>query len=597
MGQHGGKAQDGQSSSNVNRAYDVLKKLTPKACGGPRLEEQACRRRSASACPDSQLPATLTALNLALAFVQLLIDGKWEDAAGSKTFEDLDPRTGEKLVDVAEAQAEDVDRAVRAAKKCLPYFPFNLGYPPQAYDDGPWPRMTAEKRSRVMFRLTDLVESKTIDVPGTAQHFRYFGGFCDKIEGSTIPVAQEGFTAYTLREPIGVVGQIIPWNFPILMAGWKLAPALAAGCTIVLKVSQYTPLSALRLGELALEAGVPPGVLNILPGKGSVCGDALATHPLLDKVAFTGSTDVGRRIMEGASQHIKPVTLELGGNSPVVVCGDADLEAAVRGAHEALFFNMGQACECGARLFVQEGIYDEFVRRSIELAKNRKVGDPFDETSTQGPLVSQKQVDKVLKYVELGKKEGAKLGCGGGRWGDQGFYVEPTLFYDVEDDMAIARDEIFGPVQVILKFGTIDEVIRRANATEYGLAGAVWTQSIDTMQALTRGIKAGTVWVNTHHVMDAAVPFGGYKSSGYGREHGGAVLEHYTQAGRCAYPGMLLVSKGRCRLATQDQRSAASYKQQEQSPMLRHSCPLPLQTKSVYVPLPKSKEQRSWVIM
>ncbi|KAL4449497.1 hypothetical protein ABPG77_007141 [Micractinium sp. CCAP 211/92] len=506
---------NGTAHSNVEKAFQILRKLTPK----------------------------------------LLINGKFVDAKDGGTFDALDPRTGEKLLSVAEAQAEDVDRAVQAAK--------------QAYDEGPWPRMTGEQRARVLLRLADLVEehsdelalletlnngktytqSRTIDVPGTAQHFRYFAGWCDKIQGSTIPVATEGFTAYTLREPIGVVGQIIPWNFPILMAGWKLAPALAAGCTIVLKVSQYTPLTALRIGELALEAGVPPGVVNILTGKGSECGDAIATHPLLDKVAFTGSTSVGKTIMADAAKNIKPVTLELGGNSPVVVCDDADLDDAVKGAHEALFFNMGQACECGGRLFVQEGIYDEFVKRSIELAKKRKIGDPFDESVAQGPLVSEKQVEKVLKYVESGKKEGAKLGCGGKRWGERGFYVEPTVFYDVEDHMAIAKDEIFGPVQVILKFKTIDEVIRRGNATEYGLASAVWTQNINTMQAVTRGIKAGTVWVNTHHIMDAAVPFGGYKQSGIGREHGAAVLEHYTQ------------------------------------------------TKSVIVPLPKTKEQRSWVIM
>ncbi|KAI7838277.1 hypothetical protein COHA_007931 [Chlorella ohadii] len=514
---------------------------------------------------------------------------------------------GEKLCDCAEAMAEDVDAAVRAAQ--------------DAYDNGPWPRMTGYQRGRILERFADLVEehaeelalletldngktytqSKTIDVPGTAQHLRYFAGFCDKIEGKTIPCATEGFTAYTLREPIGVAGQIIPWNFPILMAGWKIAPALAAGCCIVLKVSwdalwlhtvasfgarlhpsqvqvsQYTPLTALRLGELALEAGVPPGVLNVLTGKGSECGDAITTHNLCDKIAFTGSTDVGKTIMAGASKNIKPVTLELGGNSPIVVCDDCNLEEAVKGAHEALFFNMGQACECGARLFVQEGIYDEFVKKSIELAKQRKVGDPFDESVAQGPLVSEKQVEKVMHYIELGQKEGAKLGYGGKRWGDKGFYLEPTVFYDVKDDMAIARDEIFGPVQVILKFKTMDEVIVRANATEYGLAAAVWAQSLDRMQAATRGIKAGTVWVNTHHIMDAAVPFGGYKQSGFGREHGAAILEHYTQASF-----YLMCSRV------------------QEQPCSNPLPPAPLpntQTKSVIVPLPKSKEQRSWVIM
>jgi len=400
--------------------------------------------------------------------------------------------------------------------------------------------MPASERGKVLFRLADLItehaeelalletldqgktltQCKSADIPLTAEHFRYYAGWCDKIEGTTIPCSGE-YTAYTLREPIGVVAQIIPWNFPLLMAAWKLAPALCAGCCIVLKVSQYTPLTALRLGQLALEAGVPAGTLNILAGRGKEIGDALTGHPDVNKVAFTGSTSVGKHIMEECSKGIKPVTLELGGNSPVIVAPDADIEAAVKGCHEALFFNTGEACECGARFFVHSSIHDEFVKRSVELAMARKAGDPFCDDVRHGPIVSKKQLDKVLGYVEKGVEEGAKLECGGHHIGEKGGYLmEPTVFSNVSDDMAIARDEIFGPVQVILKWDDIEEVIERANATEYGLASAVWTKDIETMQVLTRGIKAGIVWVNTHHVMDASTPFGGYKESGIGREHG-----------------------------------------------------------------------------
>ncbi|KFM23636.1 Aldehyde dehydrogenase X, mitochondrial [Auxenochlorella protothecoides] len=377
-------------------------------------------------------------------------------------------------------------------------------------------------------------QSSTVDIPETIYHFRYFAGFADKIEGATIPVGSagvtgKGFTAYTLREPIGVVGQILPWNFPALMAAWKLAPALAVGCTVVLKVSQHTPMTGLRIAELALEAGLPPGVLNVLTGKGSDIGDAICNHPGIDKVAFTGSTKIGKIIGGTATGNLKPVTLELGGNSPVIVTDTADLEAAALGAHEALFFNAGQACECGARVFVDERVYDEFCARSIELAKGRKTGDPFDPDVKHGPMISEQQMDKVLELIESGKKQGAKLVAGGERLGEEGYFLQPTVFVDVQDDMDIARDEIFGPVQIIFKYKTLEEGLRRANDTNYGLASAVWTKDIETMQLASRTLKAGTVWVNTHHVLDAAVPFGGYKESGLGREHGKEVLEHYTQ--------------------------------------------------------------------
>ena len=472
---------------------------------------------------------------------KLFIDGKWVDAASGATEDTLDPRTGEVICSVAKAGAEDVDRAVAAARK--------------AFDTGDWPRMTGSQRGKVLLKIAEaieanadslaaletldqgktLVQSRQAHIPQSAEHFRYFAGWCDKIEGETIPSATP-HTIYTLREPIGVVGQILPWNFPLLMAAWKVAPALAAGCSIVLKVSQYTPLTAIRLVEICHEAGVPPGTLNLLTGKGSEIGDAITNHPHIDKVAFTGSTSVGEKIMEGCSGGIKPVTLELGGNSPVVVAPDADMESAVAGAHEALFFNTGEACECGARIYVHESIYDEFVQKSVQLAKQRKAGDPFDTDVRHGPLVSEKQMNKVMSYIKKGQEEGATLAYGGNRIGDKGFLIEPTVFCDVEDHMAISRDEIFGPVQVILKYKTFEEVIKRANDTEYGLAAAVWTKDIETMQALTRGIKAGTVWVNCHHIMDASAPFGGYKQSGIGREHGKAVLEHYTETKSVVVP-------------------------------------------------------------
>ena len=381
-----------------------------------------------------------------------------------------------------------------------------------------------------------ITQSATSDIPEVIAHFRYFAGFADKIEGATIPVGApgvtgQGFTAYTLREPVGVVGQILPWNFPALMAAWKLAPALAAGCAVVLKVSQYTPVTGLLMARLASEAGVPPGVVNLLTGRGSDIGDAISSHPGIDKVAFTGSTSVGKHLGATAMSHLKPVTLELGGKSPVIVTRSADVKAAAKGALEALFFNTGQACECGARAFVDAEIYDEFCEETRQLVEARRVGDPLDPATEMGPLISAKQLDKVVELIESGKEQGAKVLAGGERIGDKGFYLQPTVFADVADDMRIAEEEIFGPVHLISKYQTLEEAIERANNTRYGLAAAVWTADIESMELVTRSIQAGTVWVNTHHVLDAAVPFGGYKESGIGREHGANVLEHYTKVG------------------------------------------------------------------
>lgn len=465
---------------------------------------------------------------------KLLIDGKFVDAKSGKVFGTEDPRTGKKLTDVAEAQKEDVDAAVQAARR--------------AFDKGPWPRMSGRERGAILYKLADLMEenleelamlesldngkplamSKAGDVPLSVEHLKYYAGWADKIYGKVAPTAGD-FQAIVYKEPLGVVGQIIPWNFPILMLAWKIGPALCAGNTVVVKVAEQTPLSALRVGELALEAGVPPGVLNILTGDGATTGNALSTHQGVDKVAFTGSTEVGKIIMKNAAEGIKPVTLELGGKSPFIVCAGADIDAAVETAHQALFFNMGQCCTAGSRTFVHSSIYDEFVQKAVKRAKSKKVGDPFDTDTEQGPQVSEEQFNKILEMINIGKEQGAKLETGGGRIGDKGYYIEPTVFSDVKDDMTIAKDEIFGPVQSILKWDTLEEVIERANDSEYGLASGIFSQDLDEVNIISRGLKAGTVWVNTYNQFDTGVPFGGYKTSGIGREHGEEVLSHYTQ--------------------------------------------------------------------
>ncbi|KAL4457888.1 hypothetical protein ABPG75_012753 [Micractinium tetrahymenae] len=467
---------------------------------------------------------------------QLLIDGKFVDPVAGRRFDVLNPATEQRLVQMAEADKEDVERAVRAARK--------------AFDEGPWPRMGGKARGKILQRFAELVEknveelaqlesldngkpiffSRNADIPLTANHLSYFAGWADKIHGQTIPCDNTfgNFFAYTLHEPIGVVGSIIPWNFPALMAAWKIAPALAAGNCVVLKPAEQTPLTAMRLGQLALEAGLPPGVLNVVPGFGPSAGGAIVRSPLVDKVSFTGSTEVGKIIMKEAAATVKPVGLELGGKSPLIVWKDVDVDKAVEDAHFALFFNHGQCCVAGSRLFVHEAIYDEFVEKAAARAKSKKVGDPFTDVE-QGPQVDRDQMDKILGYIESGKQQGAKLLAGGSRMGDRGYFVQPTVFADVQDDMKIAQEEIFGPVQSILKFSSLEEVAQRANNNPYGLGAGVFARDVDVINYLTRSIRAGTVWVNCYNVFDDSVPFGGYKQSGIGRDKGEAALAHYTQ--------------------------------------------------------------------
>ncbi len=482
----------------------------------------------------STMPAPAEAQVLP-ASTKLLINNCWVPSESGKTFATVNPSTGEEICQVAEADAADVDKAVLAARA--------------AFEHGPWKKTRASERGRLLHSLADLIEqnadalarlesmdngkplsiAKAVDVAKTVACYRYFAGWADKVQGKTIPIDGD-FFCYTRHEPIGVVGQIIPWNYPMLMQAWKLAPALATGNTVVMKPAEQTPLSALRIGELIVEAGFPEGVVNLLPGFGHTAGAAIARHMDIDKVAFTGSTEVGRLIMEAAARsNLKRITLELGGKSPNIIFEDVDVDEAVEGAHLGLFVNQGQSCCAGSRVFVEEKIYDEFVEKSIARALKRKVGDPLDPRTDQGPQVSQSQFDRVMGYIEAGKSEGATLACGGERVGDRGYFVQPTVFSGVQDEMTIAREEIFGPVMSVIPFKDVDEVIKRANRTTYGLAAGVWTRDIKKALAVANGVRAGTVWVNCYHVLDTRAPFGGFKQSGIGRELGEYGLQQYTE--------------------------------------------------------------------
>ena len=467
---------------------------------------------------------------------KMLIDGKFSDAASGKTFASYNPATGEVLAQVPEGEREDIDRAVSAARRAF---------------EGKWRKVTPSERGKLLWKLGELLEqhadefaqiesldngkpvavARVADIPLAVDLFRYMAGWATKIEGNTIPLSIPGggYLAYTQREPVGVAGQIIPWNFPLLMAAWKLGPALAAGCAVVLKVAEQTPLSALRLGELIEEAGFPAGAVNIVTGFGETAGAALAAHPGVDKVAFTGSTEVGKLIVQAAAGNLKKVSLELGGKSPNVVFKDADLDTAIPGAASAIFFNHGQCCCAGSRLFVEKSVFDKVIEGVAEHGKQIKLGPGMDLSTQMGPLVSSEQLDRVCGYLQSGRKEGAKAVIGGERVGDRGYFVAPTVLTDVKPSMKVYQEEIFGPVVSAVPFSDPGEVQVSANDTVYGLAAGIWTRDIGKAHSLAEQLRAGTVWINCFNVFDAALPFGGYKQSGWGREMGHEVLENYTE--------------------------------------------------------------------
>lgn len=469
---------------------------------------------------------------------KLLIGGEWVEPASGQFFPTLNPANGESLSQVALAGIEDVDRAVHAAR--------------EAFESGPWSKMTGEDRSLLLWKLADLIDanadelaeletldngkplriSRRGDLPFTSRHFRYYAGWASKIEGSTIPVSLPNQLVYTLREPVGVVGLILPWNFPLLMSAWKLAPALACGNTVLLKPAEETPLTALRLGELSIEAGFPPGVINILTGPGEPTGSAITAHMGVAKVAFTGSTEVGRKVMEAAAHsNLKKISLELGGKSPNVIFADADLNKAVRGATWAVFSTAGQECVAGSRLFVERQVYDQFLEGFSTEVQRIRVGNGFNPKAHIGPIISQAQLDRVLTFIDQGRR-GASVITGGERLGGElaaGYFLQPTVFAHEDDSLPIVRDEIFGPVVAVTPFDTWEELVQRGNDTRYGLAAGVWTRDLSKAHRFAQAVRAGTVWVNGYGIFDPAAPFGGYKESGFGREMGKEALDLYTQ--------------------------------------------------------------------
>jgi betaine-aldehyde dehydrogenase len=484
------------------------------------------------------MSSTQTAVDETPRKYQLFIDGKWVDAESGKTFTTPNPSTGATLAEVAEADKADIDKAVAAARRAF---------------EGKWSKISARDRGRMMYKLSQLIESKSaelahletsdngkpikesmyVDLPQVVENFEYFAGWATKIEGETIPVPGQMFN-YTLREPIGVCGQIIPWNFPLLMAAWKLAPALAAGNTVVLKPAEQTPVTAMELGKLIQEAGFPDGVVNIVPGYGETAGAALAAHPDVDKIAFTGSTEVGKIIARSAADNLKKVSLELGGKAPNIVFADADLEQAVNGAMMGIFFNQGQVCCAGSRLFLHESVRDEFLDRFKAKAEKIKVGDPTDMATQMGPQVSCEQLDRIKSYVDIARGEGATVFSGGtppelDEKHRNGFFFQPTIFSDVKNTMRVAQEEIFGPVTSAITFSDDEDLVRQANETIYGLSAGIWTKDITRAHSFAKRVRAGVVWINTFNMFNAASPFGGYKQSGYGREMGKHALDLYTQ--------------------------------------------------------------------
>jgi phenylacetaldehyde dehydrogenase len=475
----------------------------------------------------------------------MLINGKWVNAASGKTFPTYNPATGDVIAQVAEGDKEDIDRAVAAARA--------------AFDSkSPWRKLTSSQRGRLIWKLADLLEkhaeefaqlesldqgkpltlARVADLPSSIDQLHYYAGWATKIEGNTIPISAHGgkFLAYTLREPIGVVGQIIPWNFPLIMATLKLGPALATGCTVVLKPAEQTPLTALMLGELIQEAGFPDGVVNIVTGYGETAGAALAAHPKVDKIAFTGSTEVGKLIVHAAAGNLKKVSLELGGKSPNIVFQDAEIDAAIPGAANAIFFNQGQVCCAGSRLYVEKKEFDKVVDGLSQIASKIHLAPGLDPSSQMGPLVSEEQLNRVCGYLEAGVSEGAKAVTGGSREGDKGYFVKPTVLVNTNEKMKVVREEIFGPVVTAMPFSDIDDLVHKANDTEYGLAAAVWTRDIKKAHRVASEIRAGTVWINCYGVLDSAMPFGGYKQSGWGREMGHQMLDLYTETKSVCVP-------------------------------------------------------------